>query len=300
MIDLPPSKIERLFAPWVHAEVAQDDPRWSAEAERLTRKAAKMRRRNLVKRLVGLARDQADVKRDYQDKIWPTYELAKRLPPKGDSTSIVWGERRFFAGEMATKRVHLALLMKTISALNPKRVLEVGSGVGLNLLVLGARFPQVEFIGAELTAAGVEATNAAAAEGPPKQVAEFSPEPVEQSGPLANVRAQEADARALPFGDGDFDLVFSAHALEQMEAIRQSAQREMVRVSCAHVAMVEPFADWNAEGLRRDLIVAKRYFQGSVADLEGLGLAVEYVTGDIPAKLTMGMGFVLAAKAQGG
>jgi len=297
MIDLPPSEIERLFAPWIHAEVAENDPKWAAEAGRLTRKALKMRRRNVVKRLMGLARSQADVRRDYQDKIWPTYELAKRLPPKGDSTAIVWGKRQFLAGEMATKRVHLALLMKTISALNPKRVLEVGSGLGLNLLVLGARFPEVEFIGAELTAAGVEGTNAAATEGPPIQVADFSPEPVQQTGPLANVRAQEADAGALPFADGEFDLVFSAHALEQMEAIRQNAQREMVRVSSGHIAMIEPFADWNADGLRRDLIVAKQYFQGSVADLEGLGLAVNYVTGDIPAKLTMGMGFVLAAKA---
>ena len=30
--------------------------------------------------------------------------------------------------------------------------------------------------------------------------------------------------------------------------------------------------------------------------MESLGLAVDYVTGDIPAKLTMGMGFVLAHK----
>lgn len=296
-MELPAAEIERLITPYLHAEVEPEDPRWTYESVRLTAKAKRLRRLSLIKRLVGLARGQAEVRRDYQDKIWPIYALADRLALKGDATPIVWGDRHFLAGEMATKRVHLALLMQAIQEIAPKRVLEVGSGVGLNVLVLAARFPDIEFVGGELTRAGVDATNAVGAQGIPETMAAFSPEPIEASGPLANVRAVEADASALAFGDGEFDLVFSAHALEQMEAIRDRALREMTRVSRSHVAMIEPFADWNADGLRRDLIVAKRYFQGSIADLEGLGLVVEHVTGDIPAKLTMGMGFALCRKA---
>ena len=168
---------------------------------------------------------------------------------------------------MGTKRAHLALLMNAIEAVKPSRVLEVGSGVGLNILVLGARFPDIEFVGGELTPVGVDATNAVAAKGIPDSMAAFSPQPVSQSvGALENVRALEADAGDLPFSDGEFDLVFSAHALEQMEAIRKAALGEMARVTKSHVAMVEPFADWNESGLRRNFILAKGYFQGSVAD----------------------------------
>jgi ubiquinone/menaquinone biosynthesis C-methylase UbiE len=297
MIELPATEIERLLAPFVHDEVQADDPRWTSERNRLEAKSKKMLRRGRLKQWLGRARGQTDVRQDYQHKIWPTYELAKRLVPKGHATPLVWGDRRFLAGVMATKRVHLALLMQAIKAVKPTRVLEVGSGVGLNILVLAARFPNIEFVGGELTPVGVEATNAVAAEGIPDTMAEFSPEPVEASGPLTNVRAIEADASALPFTDGEFDLVFSAHALEQMEAIRDAALGEMVRVSSSHVAMVEPFTDWNETEMRRNFIVAKRYFQGSVADLDGLGLAVEYVTADFPTKLTMGMGFVLAHRS---
>ena len=267
MIELSATEIERLMAPFVHAEVEAQDPRWIKERDRLTVKSRKLRRRGLIKNLVGRSRGQADVRREYQHEIWPTYQLAKRLVPKGHVTPIVWGDRLFLAGVMGTKRVHLALLMNAIEAVKPSRVLEVGSGVGLNILVLGARFPDIEFVGGELTPVGVDATNAVAAKGIPDSMAAFSPQPVSQSvGALENVRALEADAGDLPFSDGKFDLVFSAHALEQMEAIRKAALGEMARVTKSHVAMVEPFADWNESGLRRNFILAKGYFQGSVAD----------------------------------
>jgi ubiquinone/menaquinone biosynthesis C-methylase UbiE len=298
MIELPDTEIERLMAPYIHAEVEASDRQWTRERDRLTAKSRKMRRRGVIKELVGRGRSQADVRKDYQDKIWPTYELAKRLVPPGQSTAIVWRDRHFFAGDMATKRVHLALFMNAITATKPKHVLEVGSGVGLNILVLAARFPEIEFVGGELTPAGVEATNAVAAEGIPETMATFSPQPPERpSGALENVRAMEADASALPFSDEEFDLVFSAHALEQMEAIRTAAQSEMARVSGSHVVMIEPFADWNTSEMRQNFILAKRYFQGSISDLEGLGLTIDTVTGDIPSKLTMGMGFAMAHKS---
>ena len=232
MIELSATEIERLMAPFVHAEVEAQDPRWIKERDRLTVKSRKLRRRGLIKNLVGRSRGQADVRREYQHEIWPTYQLAKRLVPKGHVTPIVWGDRLFLAGVMGTKRVHLALLMNAIEAVKPSRVLEVGSGVGLNILVLGARFPDIEFVGGELTPVGVDATNAVAAKGIPDSMAAFSPQPVSQSvGALENVRALEADAGDLPFSDGEFDLVFSAHALEQMEAIRKAALGEMARVA---------------------------------------------------------------------
>ena len=165
------------------------------ERDRLTVKSRKLRRRGLIKNLVGRSRGQADVRREYQHEIWPTYQLAKRLVPKGHVTPIVWGDRLFLAGVMGTKRVHLALLMNAIEAVKPSRVLEVGSGVGLNILVLGARFPDIEFVGGELTPVGVDATNAVAAKGIPDSMAAFSPQPLSQSvGALENVRALEADA----------------------------------------------------------------------------------------------------------
>ena len=104
----------------------------------------------------------------------------------------------------------------------------------------------------------------------------------------------EADAAKMPFADASFDLVFTALALEQVESIRARALAEVARVSSGHVAMVEPFRDWNADGARRALIVGKEYFAASIADLAAYGMEPELVIANMPTKLAMGVGLVLA------
>ena len=56
MIELSATEIERLMAPFVHAEVEAQDPRWIKERDRLTVKSRKLRRRDLIKNLVGRSR----------------------------------------------------------------------------------------------------------------------------------------------------------------------------------------------------------------------------------------------------
>ena len=120
---------------------------------------------------------------------------------------------------MAAKRVHLLLLMRTIEKLAPRAVLEVGSGTGLNLLLLSARFPAARFFGVEITSAGVLATRCGAASALPPEVVAFSPEPVADVAAVRRIVVVEGSAAALPFSDASFDLVFTVQALEQMEEI---------------------------------------------------------------------------------
>ena len=61
--------------------------------------------------------------------------------------------------------------------------------------------------------------------------------------------------------------------------------------------MAEPFREWNADGLRRDRIVGKSYFQAPLMDLHAHGLDIALVRDDIPSKLALGIGYVLARKA---
>ena len=61
--------------------------------------------------------------------------------------------------------------------------------------------------------------------------------------------------------------------------------------------MAEPFREWNADGLRRDRIVGKSYFQAPLTDLHAHGLDIALVRDDIPSKLALGIGYVLARKA---
>jgi methylase of polypeptide subunit release factors len=75
--------------------------------------------------------------------------------------------------------VHLIFLMRLIEKLQPTHVLEVGSGMGLNLCILAARFPNIRFTGIELTTAGDEVARAFRAMPKlSKQFVEFSPLPL--------------------------------------------------------------------------------------------------------------------------
>src|SRR5690606_37798769 len=103
----------------------------------------------------------------------------------------------------------------------PHSILEVGSGVGLNLCLLADRFPEIDFAGVELTQAGVEvARELSALPTLSPSVVAFSPEPLRAAAAHARISWHQGNAAALPFGPGQFDLVFTIQAIEQMQAIK--------------------------------------------------------------------------------
>jgi ubiquinone/menaquinone biosynthesis C-methylase UbiE len=91
------------------------------------------------------------------------------------------------------------------------RLLEVGTGVGAVLAVLGQEFPGVELTGVDIE---------------PKQL-EFARGHLERSGVDADL--VEADALALPFGDESFDQVWMMWLLEHIRDA-PAALREARRV----------------------------------------------------------------------
>jgi ubiquinone/menaquinone biosynthesis C-methylase UbiE len=187
-------------------------------------------------------------------------------------------------------------MMRVIEQLRPKSVLEVGCGMGINLFVLAARFPDISFHGIDLTASGIKAIEDMSMQHSlPQHLLDYSPEASQD--PTANRRIQvrQGSAAEMPYDDGSFDLVYSISALEQMEAIRPSVMAELKRVSSGHVAMVEAFRDWNRWGMRRNYIVAQDYFACRLRDLPGYGLSPAFVTDDIPSKVNMAHGLVVAA-----
>ena len=91
------------------------------------------------------------------------------------------------------------------------RLLEVGCGVGAVLAVLGQEYPGVELFGVDIEQ---------------KQL-DFARGHLERAGVEATLR--QADALALPFADGSFDLVICQQGL-QFFPDRPLALRQMRRV----------------------------------------------------------------------
>jgi SAM-dependent methyltransferase len=285
-------EIAQVFAPGIQRVAAADDPEWVTREKRLNAKAAK--KEPWWRKLLQAARP--DAREVYEKKWTPEAALARFTPRPDNIDPVVWRDNRYFAYSIWIKRIHLLFLMHLIETLKPARVLELGSGMGLNLMMLAARFPDVRFSGIELTSAGHEIAQTFRSEPAfPQQLREFSPQPLIDETAHQKVELHQGTAAQLPFQDGSFDLVYSTMALEQMDAIREQVFKEIARVSSGHAAMFEQFADFNEMPMRKALVAQRGFFSASIADLSHYGLTPVFVTSDMPSKLSMGVGLVVAA-----
>lgn len=297
-LNIDAAEIDAALAPYLGRELDVGGSEWRAHEQRLADKWKRQRRRrDWLGWLPRVRHDQDNVARVYA-RTWADLGVVNKIAPGTADTPALWREKALLIDGQGTKRVHMLFLMRLIERLRPARVLEVGCGNGLNLILLANRFPEIAFSGIELTPEGVAAASSGKALAElPQELIDFSPEPLAARDAHAGIDVRQGSAAELPFADGAFDLVFTVLALEQMEEIRDRALSEIARVAARHTIMIEPFRDWNEDGVRRDGIVARDYFQARVADLPGYGLTPVFVSGDMPCKLQMGVGVVAARKS---
>jgi SAM-dependent methyltransferase len=284
-------EIAATFAPFVRDRYDRDGQEWSAIVDDRRARA----RRKLLDH-PDAESQKWDTERSLRSyaKTWGV-DFETWLDTAGAVGPCEWRREGMMARVMGLKRVHQLMLMRVFERVQPRTVLEVGSGNGVNLFVLSARFPESSFAGIELTEAGVAAATAVIAKPElPAALQAFSPEPLVDPTAHTRLDVRQGNARTLPFPDGSFDLVYSVLALELMDQIRGEVLPEMRRVSRGHVAMVEPFFEWHASGHRRDLIAAKGYFAQPIEGLDAFGLEPIVATADMPHKLDYQPGLVVA------
>jgi len=293
-----PAEEERVLAPYLGREVAADDPEWRRQVERLEAKWTRAaRRRRWLGWLPAARRGQRDVQASYE-RQWGGTTAAEIVVAEEPATPFLWHGRRFLGPSRGIKRLQVLWLMTVVERLRPASLLEVGCGTGTNLALLAARFPAVRCAGIELTREGVEGFERLRQAGAlPATLAAFSPLPPREPEALARVEVRLGSAAALPYPDGAFDLVVTVQALEQMEAIREQALAEIARVAGRATAMIEPFRDWNEDGVRRARILAHDYFAARIAELPRHGLEPVFAGAGLPAKVGLGVDLVVCAKA---
>ncbi len=295
---IPSEEVEACFSPAIHRVIDGDDAEWNRTANRLKVKFERQARPGFFRALFSRRRTEKAVKHIYEQQWSPEAALSRLDLSSGKPDPIVWGDRRYLANSIGTKRVHLLFLMRLIEVLKPARILEVGSGTGQNLFILAARFPELAFTGMELTEAGFRTAEALrSSEDLPEPLSTFSPLPVLDPDAHHRVELLQASATDMPFPDRRFDLVYSIQALEQMEQVRDRALSEIARVCSGNTAMFEPFADWNQTPIRRDQIMARNFFSAAIADLNGHALQPIFCTDDMPSKLVHGIGLAVARRS---
>jgi SAM-dependent methyltransferase len=282
-------ELRRAFDPYVLQQYDFDHPEWRALVDRLTRK--EQRRFDRFQRNELPPRDRTRIEEQY-DVIW-NRTLDEQI--EGRPTPFEWSQSAFIARSSARKRVHQLLLVKALTAMAPRSVLELGCGNGLNLLLLSSHFPDVAFTGLELTAAGTRAAhNLLWRRQLPAAAADFFAGSVRDSQAPRRVRLTRGTGAHLPYRDATFDVIYTVLALEQMELIRDAVLHELRRVASRYVVMIEPFHELNAEGIRRHYIASNQYFDARIDSLPRFGLRPVLTFSDLPQKVQFHAGLVIA------
>lgn len=289
-------ELRALFLPFAEV-VPAGSGTWRNELWRRRRRIAKRLLRQRLTGGSGKGRAAEAVLEEYS-KAWSgiDYEIYDPEGPAQKKTPWELGEERFFASDVGATRFRQLLLIRVIQALRPRRVLEVGCGNGINLLLVAGRFPEIEFSGLELTEAGVAAArgfqeNHATL---PAALQRFAPEPLPDSEAFRRIDFVQGNAVAMPFEDRRFDLVYSMLALEQMEAVRSAALAEVGRVCDGAYFGIEPFREANARGWRRLYVKQRGYFAAPIEELGAVGLQPQWATMDFPQEAFLGACAVLA------
>jgi ubiquinone/menaquinone biosynthesis C-methylase UbiE len=295
------TEIWRTIAPWVSDIYEKDSQVWEEQMEQTQRSLRRLWFRSWMRRLwKEKPRDQKQIEDVYSAR-WANDQFKPFALPtqlrKGSLWS--WHDLNFRMHATAGRRARILLLMRTIEALRPRSVLEIGFGEGLNLMMLAAQFPEIRFAGIELTEGGYRA--AAALKGEPilpEKLQAFSPRPVLDVATHRAIELHHGSAANLPFAANEFDLVFTSLALEQMAAVQDEVLGEINRVTTRHAAMIEPFGDFNAEGLRRSYTRNLGYFCMPLSGLANYGLSVCSVNDGVPYKVHLRPALVVAEKSE--
>lgn len=282
--------------PYVHHRRKMNSPcSLAVLAKVYVRWLIKRLRKSTERLLFAKARTTSDVQRGYEGK-WSSFDYSFYTPECSRSELMEWRGMLYFANPYVKGRIQLLFLEKIIKELSPRNVLEVGCGRGSMIVPLGRRFTGIKFYGLELTAAGVgDARRLSIKQELPKEMVDYVPFPISFS---EHVRLSfvQASGDHIPFQDGSFDLVYTNQALEQMDHIKDNVLREIARVTRRAAVFSEPFRDWNASGIRRNRVLASQYFSGALDDLKSYGFVPIFSTDDIPSKVILHTGIVVAEK----
>lgn len=169
--------------------------------------------------------------------------------------------------------MRLAIIAAVIRKLKPRRVLDVGCGDGVYLLLLAGAFPETSFVGLELTDTGhQEAVEMQSMSALPGHLISYAPLDQQDLQAFKRIKFIQGDACAMPFESGEFDLVMTIVSMAQMKQIKEAALKEIGRVTGGHLLSLETFGDVNQSLWRRLTLASRGFLAGASTNCELINL----------------------------
>ena len=156
--------------------------------------------------------------RDEYEKSWKNSQISLAHVNTLKKKRFLLQDQPVVSSPMQYIQAYIGRIHQEIA--NSKSVLELGSGNGLNLLLLAILNPQIKLLrGVELTRSGVQMAEQLAASPPIKELGQITGLPDDMI--IRTLKGRDfqflvGDMRALPFEAETFDCVFSRQAIEQM------------------------------------------------------------------------------------
>lgn len=205
------------------------------------------------------------------------------------------GRKPVAADGWYTFKFHADLLARIVDRIDVESVLEVGSGRGTNIALLGLNRPHLRLTGLELTRNGVEQARALVRETPQQygRLAGMKAVSPKRQSLLGQAQFVRGNAMKMPFEDKSFDFSFTCLVLEQMPDDYARILAEMRRVTRKYCAFIEPFRD--ANGLvGKACLRSSNYFRASYETFAEHGLEPVYFTTEFPQKVQFKTGLLIA------
>ena len=191
-------------------------------------------------------------KKDEYEEIWMSKNLEKDfstgLPYKSHATRIIVDGRIKMATRWSLNAIIIIIIASKIRELKSQSVIEAGSGNGINLIALAAIFPDVDFLGLELTHAGVVASISAARDiNVVRNLVGFvyGNQMAEKiTFPLNNIHFKQCDLSKQIKHEKN-DLIYTSLALEQMDQVFDKVFPHINGMIERHCLFFEPFLEFN-------------------------------------------------------
>ena len=170
------------------------------------------------------------------------------------------------------KKVIIDELRQKIEILQPRVVLEIGSGGGLNLMLLAPEFPNISFIGLEPTQSGVDITNKMILEPPAEFEKAFHNKAVHN---IEIIQGSILDKRVIESMPKDIDLIFTSAVLEQLNNNINEAFAGISLLKFTHFLFYEEWLEANSDIKHYKTLVESDYFRQSTRILNEFNLILK-------------------------